>query len=70
VTFTLDGHKVKTLRKSTHGAFALRLHLRAGAKHHLSIHVVFAASSKTPSKTIHQTLARCAARAVSPSFTG
>ena len=70
VTFTLDGHKVKTLRKSAHGLFALRLHVSTGSKHHLSIHVVFAASTKTPSKTIHQTLARCAARAVSPSFTG
>ena len=70
VTFTLDGHKVKTLLKSTHGAFALRIGLRAGSKHHLSIHVVFTASSKTPSKTIHQTLARCAARTVSPRFTG
>lgn len=70
VTFALDGHTIKTLRTSSHGAFALRIHLGAGSKHHLSIHVVFTASSKTPSKTIHQTLAHCAVRTVSPRFTG
>ena len=70
MTFTLDGHRIKTLLAPTHGAFALRIGLRAGSKHHLSIHVVFTASSKTPSRTIHQTLARCAVRKVSPRFTG
>jgi hypothetical protein len=69
VTFTLDGHRI-TLRTPSHGAFALRFHPGAGSKHHLTFHVVFTASSKTPSKTIHQTLARCAARTVSPRFTG
>ncbi|HYM55753.1 MAG TPA: hypothetical protein VES97_10345 [Solirubrobacteraceae bacterium] len=70
VTFTLDGHKIKTLSKPTsHGAFALRISLRAGSTHHLAMHVVFTASSKTAATTLRRTLARCAVRAL-PRFTG
>jgi hypothetical protein len=73
VTFTLDGHKVKTLSKPNSGAaFSARIHLRAGSRHHLSIHVVFSAASKTSATTITKTLARCAAvKAITtPRFTG
>jgi hypothetical protein len=73
VTFTLDGHKVKTLSKPNSGAaFSARIHLRAGSRHHLSIHVVFSAASKTSASTIKKTLARCAAAKVvtKPRFTG
>jgi hypothetical protein len=72
VTFTLDGHKLKTLRKpSSSGAFALRVTVRAGSAHHLAMRVVFAASSKTAATTLRRTLARCAARkAAAPRFTG
>jgi hypothetical protein len=72
VTFTLDGRKVKTLSKPTSaGTFAVHLNLRSGRAHHLSMHVVFTASSKTSATTLHKTLARCAAvRRVLPTFTG
>jgi hypothetical protein len=72
VTFTLDGHKLKTLHKPTSsGTFALRINVHAGSAHHLSEHVVFTASSKTSATTLHRTLARCAVRkATLPSFTG
>jgi hypothetical protein len=72
VTFTLDGHTVKTLRKPTSaGTFAAHVSLRSGRTHHLSMHVVFTASSKTAAMTLHKTLARCAAvRRVLPTFTG
>jgi hypothetical protein len=72
VTFTLDGHKVKTLSKPTSaGTFAVHLNVRSGRTHHLSMHVVFTASSKTSATTLHKTLARCAAvRRVLPTFTG
>jgi hypothetical protein len=72
VTFTLDGHKIKTLKKTTSaGTYALHVNVRSGKAHHLSMHVVFTASSKTPATTLRKTLARCAAaRKVLPTFTG
>jgi hypothetical protein len=72
VTFTLDGHRLRTLSKPTSaGTFALHLNLRSGRTHHLSMRVVFTASSKTAATTLHKTLARCAAvRRVLPTFTG
>jgi hypothetical protein len=72
VTFTLDGHSLKTLHRPTSsGTFALRINVHAGSAHHLSEHVVFTASSKTSATTLHRTLARCAVRkATLPSFTG
>jgi SdrD B-like domain/Prenyltransferase and squalene oxidase repeat len=72
VTFTLDGHTIKTLRKPTsRETYAVRVNVRAGSTHHLAIHVAFTAASKTPATTLHRTLARCAARkVVLPRFTG
>ncbi len=73
VTYTLDGHKLKTLSKpNSHGVFALRVHVASGHAHHLAMKVVFAAASHTSSVTLHKTLARCAAvkRVVTPRFTG
>lgn len=73
VTFTLDGHKVKTLtRANSHGAFALRIALKAGHAHHLTIHVAFTSASATKALTIKRTLARCAAvhPVTTPRFTG
>jgi hypothetical protein len=73
VTYTLDGHKLKTLSKPNSGsAFTLRVHVKAGKKHHLAIKVTFASNTKTKPVTINKTLARCAAvhRVVKPRFTG
>jgi hypothetical protein len=72
VTFSLDGHKLKTLKKANaHGAFNLHVNVSSGRAHHLSIHVVFTSASHTASKTITKRLARCAARrVVKPRFTG
>jgi hypothetical protein len=71
VTFTLDGHKLKTLTKpNSHGTFSLHIGVRSGKAHHLSIHVVFTSASHTKPVTLHKTLARCAARTVKPRFTG
>ncbi|HTA31817.1 MAG TPA: hypothetical protein VK721_00165 [Solirubrobacteraceae bacterium] len=73
VTFMLDGHKIKTLRKAnSHGSYVLRIQVKAGHVHHLTIHVVFTSASSTKSVTIHHTLARCAAvhHVATPRFTG
>jgi hypothetical protein len=73
VTFTLDGHRIKTLTKAnSHGSYVLRIHVKAGHVHHLTIHVVFTSASSTKAATIHHTLARCAAvhHVAKPRFTG
>jgi hypothetical protein len=72
VTFTLDGHAIKTLRKPTSGStFATRVGVRSGSVHHLAMRVVFTSASKTPTATFRKTIARCAARKVAlPRFTG
>ena len=71
VTFKLDGHTIKTLHKPTSkNTFAARLSLHAGSAHHVTIHVVFTATSKTAAQTLHQTVARCAVRRALPRFTG
>jgi hypothetical protein len=72
VTFTLDGHAIKTLHKPTSGStFTVRVNVRSGSAHHLAMRVAFTAASKTPTATIRRTLARCAARhVVLPRFTG
>ncbi|MCW3018479.1 MAG: Branched-chain amino acid transporter, amino acid-binding protein [Solirubrobacterales bacterium] len=73
VTFTLDGHKIRTLRKANlHGSYVLRIAVKAGHVHHLTIHVVFTSVSSTKALTIHRTLARCAVRhhVATPRFTG
>jgi outer membrane protein assembly factor BamB len=73
VTFTLNGHRLKSLSKpNSHGAFSLRVGVKAGRVEHLSIHVTFTADASNRSLTISKTLARCAAahHAVKPRFTG
>jgi hypothetical protein len=73
VTFTLNGHKVATVRKpNSHGAFTARIRLPVGSKEKLAINVVFTSASKTHSTTIHRTLARCAVvhHVSTPRFTG
>ncbi|HXR29136.1 MAG TPA: hypothetical protein VN772_06105 [Solirubrobacteraceae bacterium] len=71
VTFKLDGHTVKTLHKPTSGStYAVRLNLRAGSAHHVTMHVVFTSTSKTATETLHQTVARCAVHRALPRFTG
>jgi len=73
VTFTLDGHKLETLTKANaHGAYALRIAVKAGKVEHLSIHVAFTAATSNRSETITKTLARCAVAhpVKTPTFTG
>jgi hypothetical protein len=71
VTYTLDGHKLKTLTKAKHGSYSLRIKVAAGHAHHLSIHVTFTAASHTKAVTLKRTLARCAAvKRAAPRFTG
>jgi len=70
VTYTLDGHKLKTTAHSSHGSYSLRIKVSSGNQHHLSIHVVFTPASHTSAVTLHRTLARCAARVITPRFTG
>ncbi len=73
VTFSLDGHKLATVSKpGSHGTFATRVHVPAGARHRLTMHVTFTAASHTPAKNISRTLARCAVfhPKPTPSFTG
>ena len=70
VTYVLDGHTLKTIKHASHGAFSLRIKVSSGRAHHLSVHVKFTAASHTSAKTLHKTLARCAARVIAPRFTG
>jgi len=73
VTYTLDGHKLKTLSKANpQGAFALRVHISNGRVHHLAMKVTFTSAAHTSAVTLHKTIARCAAvkRVVTPRFTG
>jgi hypothetical protein len=70
VTYVLDGHTLKTIKHASHGAYSLRIKVSSGRAHHLSVHVKFTAASHTSAKTLHKTLARCAARVIAPRFTG
>jgi hypothetical protein len=73
VTFTLDAHKLATVRKAnSHGAFTTRVKLPVGSKEKLAMKVTFTAASKTHTVTLHRTLARCAAvhPRPTPRFTG
>jgi hypothetical protein len=73
VTFTLDGHKVATVRKAnSHGAFTTHIKLPVGSKEKLAMRVTFTAASKTHAVTLHRALARCAAARPRPTprFTG
>lgn len=71
VTYTLDGHKVKTLKHAnSHGSYAVHIGVKPGGNHHLTIKVTFTSASSTKSLTINKTLARCAAVHVKPRFTG
>lgn len=72
VTFSVDGHKVATVRHANHhGAFAARIKVHSAGRHHLSMHVVFTSAANTKPLTIRRSIARCAARPViTPRFTG
>jgi hypothetical protein len=73
VTFTLGGHKLKTLSKAnSHGSFSLRVPVKAGRVEHLSIHVAYTSATSNHGQTINKTLARCAAAPhhAKPRFTG
>lgn len=70
VTYTLDGHKIKTITHASNGAYSLRIKVSSGKQHHLSIRVVFTSATHTSPVTLHKTLARCAARVITPRFTG
>jgi hypothetical protein len=73
VTFTVNGHKVGTLKKpNSHGRFLAHIKVRTGHAEKLVVHVVYKASSKVHTATLKRTLARCAvARHHSkPRFTG
>jgi hypothetical protein len=73
VTFTVNGHKLKTLSKANAvGEFSLRIKVPAGDVEHLSIHVTFTSASSARSATITRRLARCAAvhHITTPRFTG
>jgi len=61
VTFALDGRTLKTLNRPTsHGAFAFRVKVGAGSRHHLTVRVVFVPSSKAHPAAFRRPLARCA----------
>ena len=66
----LSWDTLKTIKHASHGAFSLRIKVSSGRAHHLSVHVKFTAASHTSAKTLHKTLARCAARVIKPRFTG
>jgi hypothetical protein len=73
VTFTVNGHKLKTVSKAnSHGAYSLRVSVPAGKVEHLTMHVAFSAAASNHSETISKTLARCAAvkKVSTPRFTG
>ncbi len=71
VTFKVDGHTVKVLHKATSkNTYAARISVHPGSTHHVTIRVVYTASSKTATKTLHQTVARCAVHRSLPRFTG
>ncbi len=73
VTFTLNGHKLKTVSKAdSHGKFSLRVAVQAGKVEHLSMHVTFTSAASNRGTTITRTLARCAAvhHVSKPRFTG
>jgi hypothetical protein len=63
VTFALDGRTLKTLNRPTsHGAFAFRVKVGAGSRHHLTVRVVFVPSSKARTAIFRRPLARCASK--------
>lgn len=72
VTFSVNGHKLKTLSKATGGKFSLRVPVPAGKVEHLSIHVAYTSAASNRSATITRRLARCAAvhKVSTPRFTG
>jgi hypothetical protein len=74
VTFTLDGHKLKTLNKANaQGKFSLPIGVKPGKVEHVSIHVTFASgTTSNRSATITRRLARCAVvhHVTAPRFTG
>lgn len=73
VTFSVNGHKLKTLTKAnSRGSFTLPIAVKAGKVEHLSILVSFTTATSDRSETITKTLARCAVAhpVKAPRFTG
>lgn len=72
VTYSLNGHKLGTVTKASHGVYSYRVHVKTGKAQHLTIKVSFTSASKTKALTFTRTLARCAAakKIVLPRFTG
>jgi uncharacterized repeat protein (TIGR01451 family) len=73
VVFTIDGRRVKTLRKPNKGkSFVLSVNPRKYrvGKHRLVAKVTFTAASKTRAKTMRLTFFRCSRKVAPPRFTG
>jgi len=73
VTFLVAGRRVKTLtRADARGRFVLTLRTASLRRGDTSVvaRVEFAAASRTRARTLRLTIARCAASAASPRFTG
>ncbi len=73
VTFLLNGHKLKKVSKAnSHGAFTLRVGVKAGQVEHLSMHVAYVSGTSPTKATLTKRLARCAAvrHVKTPRFTG
>jgi len=73
VTFTLDGKRIKTLRKPNVGR-TYRIAVRPGrlrrGRHRITVLTTFTAASGTPTRRLHVVFHRCARAASAPQFTG
>lgn len=70
-TFFVDGHKVKTLTRASHGRYTYRLtgkRLRYGS-HGVTVKITFRSGSTLRTKTLHMRVNRCRPVVV-PAFTG
>ena len=73
VTFTLDGKRIKTLRKPNVGR-TYRIAVRPGrlkrGRHRITASTTFTTASGTPARRLHVVFHRCARAASGPQFTG
>jgi hypothetical protein len=70
VTFTVNGRKLATVTKPSHGRYTASVKVSPGHREKVVIHVTYSAQSKTHTATITRTVARCAAHHTAPRFTG
>jgi hypothetical protein len=73
VTFTLDGKRIKTLRKPNVGRtyqIAVRPGLLRRGTHRITARTTFTAASGTPPRSLRVVFQRCARAASAPQFTG